>query len=333
LKTGIDMKLKPHTSFFIYLSLAFFLTVYSFRLFGEDASEKVEVMLSSDVESKRVPLNRPLVLTVRVSWEGDIDYIEIDEIEEPVLSNFEIVGTASSNRVVGTENGRKAEKEIRYTLMPTTLGMGYVESVALSYLDKLSDQTYHLKTERIGVEVVAPVAEKGKNSSVWIPLLAGVLILGGGFIFILRFRRKKADRTKEEAVEDRILEEDYLATLKNSVDLKSRDKREMFSTLSNLFRKYLSEKYSIAALEATTEGLLKIMEENHAEEGLIHKCSMLLKKADVIKFSRQEATQAELDEAYTTVEAVFESHLAQAKKEILKNQEAHSQKKKRFRLK
>ena len=331
--TGSNMKLKPHTSFLIYFLSVFFLTVFSSRLFGEDASEKVEVTLSSDVESKRVPLNRPLVLTVRVSWEGDIDYIEIDEIEEPILSNFEIVGTASSNRVVGTEDGRKAEKEIRYTLMPTTLGMGYIEPVALSYLDKLSDQTYHLKTERIGVEIIAPVAEKGENPSVWIPLLAGLLILGGGFILMLRFRRMKADRTKEEPVEDRILEEEYLETLKNSMDLKSSNKREMFSTLSNLFRKYLSEKYGIAALEATTEGLLRIMEENKADEGLIHKCRALLNKADVIKFSGQEATQAELDEAYTTVETVFESHLAQAKKEILENQEAQSQKKKRFRFK
>jgi len=327
------MKSKSQIPFFICFFTAIFLTVFSFRLFGESASEKVDVALSTNVDSKRVPLNRPLVLTVRVSWEGDIDYIEINEIEEPILSNFEIVGTASSNRVVGTEGGRKAEKEIRYTLMPTTLGMGYIESVALSYLDRISDQTYHLKTERIGVEIIAPVAEKGKNSSVFIPLIVALLILGSGVILMFRFRRMKANQIKNETAENWILEEEYLETLKNSIDLKNSDKREMFASLSNLFRKYLSEKYSIAALEATTEGLLKIMEENHAEENLIHKCSALLNKADVIKFSGQEATQAELDEAYTTVETVFESHLAQAKKEILEKQEAQSRKKKRFRLK
>ncbi len=326
------MKSKSQIPFFICFFTAIFLTVFSFRLFGESASEKVDVALSTNVDSKRVPLNRPLVLTVRVSWEGDIDYIEINEIEEPILSNFEIVGTASSNRVVGTEGGRKAEKEIRYTLMPTTLGMGYIESVALSYLDRISDQTYHLKTERIGVEIIAPVAEKGKNSSVFIPLIVALLILGSGVILMFRFRRMKANQIKNETAENWILEEEYLETLKNSIDLKNSDKREMFASLSNLFRKYLSEKYSIAALEATTEGLLKIMEENHAEENLIHKCSALLNKADVIKFSGQEATQAELDEAYTTVETVFESHLAQAKKEILEKQEAQSRKKKRFRL-
>ena len=327
------MKLQSHISFLICFFTVSFLTVFSFSLFGEDASEKVEVTLSADVESKQVPLNRPIVLTVRVSWEGDIDYIEIDAIEEPILSNLEIVGTASSNRVVGTEDGRKAEKKIRYTLAPTTLGMGYIESVALSYLDKLSDQTYHLKTERIGVEIIGPVAEKGENSPVLIPLLVALLIIGSGIILMLRFRRMRADRAKDDVNEDQILEEDYLETLKNSVDLKSSDKREMFSTLSNLFRKYLSEKYGIAALEATTDGLLKIMEENHAEENLIHKCSALLNKADVIKFSGQEATQAELDEAYTTVETVFESHLTQAKKEILEKQEVQSQKKKRFGFK
>ncbi len=327
------MKLQSHISFLICFFTVSFLTVFSFSLFGEDAPEKVEVTLSADVESKQVPLNRPIVLTVRVSWEGDIDYIEIDEIEEPILSNLEIVGTASSNRVVGTEDGRKAEKKIRYTLVPTTLGMGYIESVALSYLDKLSDQTYHLKTERIGVEIIGPVAEKGENPSVWIPVLIGLLIVGSGIILMIQFRHIKVNRTKDEAVQDRILEEDYLETLKNSVDLKSSDKREMFSTLSNLFRKYLSEMYGITALGATTDGLLRIMQENHAEESLIHKCSALLNKADLIKFSGQEATQAELDEAYTTVETVFESHLAQAKKEILESQEAQSQKKKRFRLK
>jgi hypothetical protein len=254
------MKSKSQFSFFVYFFVVISSIIFSSHLFGEDASEKVEVTLSANVDSKRVPLNRPLILTVRVSWEGNIDDIEIDEIEEPILSNFEIVGTASSNRVTGTENGRKAEKEIRYTLMPTTLGMGYIESVALSYHDKFSDQTYHLKTERIGVEIVAPVAEKGKSPPFLIPVVVTLLILAIAVIFVLRFRRMKTDRTKEEAVEDRILEESYLETLKHSVDLKSGDKQEMFSTLSNLFRKYLSEKYSIAALEATTDELLKTIE-------------------------------------------------------------------------
>lgn len=316
-----------------YFILFIFLFVFSVPLFGKNDSEKIEVTLTTTVQSKRIPLNRSLILTVTISWEGDIDFVEINEIEEPILSNFEIIGTASSNRVFGTGIGKKAEKEIRYTLMPTTLGMGYVESVSLSYLDKLSDKTYHLKTERLGVEIIAPVAEKGENPSVWIPLIVGLFILGCGIIFMFRFRRMQADRAKDEVTDTRILEEKYLDTLKSSVDLKSSDKRDMFSTLSNFFRKYLSEKYGIAALEATTDGLLKIMEENEVEESLIHKCDSLLKKADVIKFSGQEATQAELDEAYTTVETVLESHLSETRREMLEVEEGQQKKKRRFRIK
>jgi hypothetical protein len=327
------MKTKWISSHSVYWIVLLFFIIYSVSLLANNHSQKVEVILSTTVQSERIPLNRPLILTVTISWEGDIDFIEINEIEEPILSNFEIIGTASSNRVIGTETGRKAEKEIHYTLMPTTLGMGYVESVSLSYLDKLSDQTYHLKTERLGVEIIAPIAEKGESPSVWIPLSVGLLILGSGIVLMFRFRRMRADREKDTDVDDRIFEEKYLETLKDSVDLKNSDKREMFSTLSNIFRKYLSERYGIAAFETTTDGLLKVLQDNEVEENTIHKCDILFKKADVIKFSGQEATQAELDEAYTTVETILEYHLSETRKEMLQAEEAQQKKKKRFRIK
>ena len=41
------MKLKSHISFFFCFFTAIFLTVFSFRLSGEDASEKIEVALSA----------------------------------------------------------------------------------------------------------------------------------------------------------------------------------------------------------------------------------------------------------------------------------------------
>ena len=61
------MKSKSQFTIFVYFFAAILLIAFSSRLFGEDPSEQVEVTLSSDVDFKRVPLNRSLVLTVRVS--------------------------------------------------------------------------------------------------------------------------------------------------------------------------------------------------------------------------------------------------------------------------
>jgi len=311
-----------------------FLIVYCFIFQGnaevfssqDSLSNKTEVSLSTLVEPRRVPLNRTFTFRVQVSWQGDLDLIEIGNVEEPLLTNFDIVGTSSSNRVVGTATGKKAVKEIAYTLKPKTLGMGYIEAVGLTYTDKTTGKEYHLKTQRVGVEVISPVPEKGESVKWWIWVVVGIVLLGSGGSVLLLYK-KTHPTEKEEKVEE-IVEESYLKELKQTVNLEQGDGREAFTILSKLFRKYLSEKYNISALEATTEELLSALKEQGLEESLIRRCETLFKKTDVVKFSGQDATQAELEEAYSTVETILESHLAQTKELIQRMEETRSKKKK-----
>ena len=274
---------------------------------------RTAVTLSTQAESKQIPLNRTVRLTVQLSWEGDIDYIEISQIEDPVLTNLEIVGSSASNKIVDTRRGVKAVKEISYILQPISLGMGYIETVSVSYDDKLSGKTYHLNTKRIGVEAVAAVPEKGEIQLPWIWMIAGLtaVIMGCAGIY---YMYKKRTGAEEEEKEEQLLEEKYLDELKKEVKLSSGSKNEAFTVLSKLFRKYLSEKYEILALKATTDELLQLLSREDLEEELIDKSKALFSKADVVKFSGKTAKQAELDEAYTTVETILETHLDRERK-------------------
>jgi len=293
----------------------------------ESAADRTSVTLFTLAEPGKVPLNRHLTFIVRMTWEGDLDLIKIVELEEPVLTNFEIVGSSSSNQVSGITGGRRSVKEIAYTLQPKSLGMGYVESTALSYEDITTGKTHHLMTQRVGVEVIQPVPEEGEVDRRWILMAAVLVVLAGGSILFFLSRRRRGPEENEKQ-DKRIVEEVYLQELKESVDLKGSDRREAFSVLSKLFRRYLSEKYGIATLEATTEELLGTLTREELDEGLIRRCETLLNKADVVKFSGQEATQAELDEAYTTVETMLESHLTQAREALLKETEQSKKRKK-----
>jgi len=270
------------------------------------------VTLSTSITTKEVPLNRTTCLTVKLVWEGNIDYVEINEIEEPVLSNLEIMGSSASNKTMDTEGGIKSVKEISYILQPVSLGMGYIETVGVSYDDKLSGKTYHLKTERIGIEAVSAVPEEGEIHISWLWIIGGVIVIaviGSGIYY---FFRKKTVSEKEEDIQ--IIEEKYLDELKEMVDLKSGDKNESFTILSKIFRRYLSEKYDISAMETTTDELLHLLASAELDEGLLRKSEKLFSKADIVKFSGKNATQAELDEAYTTVETILETYLAREKK-------------------
>jgi hypothetical protein len=255
------------------------------------------VRLTTELDSKTVPLNRSVTLTVSLSWEGPLGSIEIGEMAEPGLSNLEIIGTASTNRV----SGAQSVKSISYTLKPKALGMAYVEPVFVTYTDASAGSS-KLRTQRLSVEVVAPLPELGRHSPLlWIiPILAAALAAGGFFVF-----RKKPAPPALEPVKP--LGEKYLEQLKAEVPLSTDDRREAVSTLSKLLRRFLAERDGIPAIGLTTEALLSLL----AERGLSEKDSRIvesvLRMADRIVFSGADATRAELDEAYTRVESLFES--------------------------
>ena len=280
------------------------------------------VTLSASVEPKRVPLNRTAGLTVRLTWEGALDSLVIGEVEEPALSNLEVAGTSTSNRVEGTESGFRSVKEIAYTLKPKSLGMGYIDSIRVSYEDRRSGVVHQIKTQRLSVEAVDPVPESKGVSRLWMWALLIVCFAAGTLGGAAFFLKSKTRKPQETAPAPRLAEETFLESLKAASGANEESRHEALVPLSKLFRQYLSEKFLIPALEATTRELLGALRNSGVEEGLLRKCETFFEKADVIKFSGQKATQAEFDAAYTTVESVLESKLAEERLRIQSLREA-----------
>jgi hypothetical protein len=271
------------------------------------AAEGYSVTLGATIEPKRVPLNRTASLTVRLSWEGALDSVLVGEVVDPALSNLEIAGTSVTNRTVGTATGVQSIKEIVYLLRPKSLGMGYIDSLAVAYQDLKAGVLHTLKTPRLAVEAVQSVPERTGHSKLWlwIFLIAGFLAgtLGGAALFL----RSKIRKPAEPEQVQRLLEETTLDELKGTGALHADDREGAFAALSKLFRQYLAAKYGIQALEATTPDLLAALGRAELDASLLRRCEAFFEKADLIKFSGQKASPQELDEAYTAVESVLES--------------------------
>jgi hypothetical protein len=289
---------------------------------SSSSKDGYSVTLGASVQPKRIPLNRTAELTVRLTWEGALDSLVLGEVEEPALSNLEIAGTSTSNRVEGTASGSRSVKEIAYTIKPKSLGMGYIDSIRVSYEDRRSRFVHQVRTQRLSVEAVDPVPESRGGSRFWLWALLIVCFaagLFGGAAFFLKSRTRKP---LETAPAPEPIEETYLESLKAVSGANADDRREALVPLSKLFRRYLSEKFGIPALEATTGELLGALKNSGVEEGLLGKCRAFFEKADVIKFSGQKATPAEFDAAYTAVESVLESKLAEERRRIQDLREA-----------
>ena len=281
------------------------------------AATESMVKVTGKVDQKQVPLNRFLKFTVRIEWTGDISRYQISELEDPIINNFEIYSTSSADYRMKEAGVDKAAKTYEFLLKPQSLGMGYIEGVMVKYIDNVTGEGHHLVTNRIDVEVIESVPEPGSKNWIykWIVLLALIIAVA----MVIGFEvKKRRERRQKEAEEIQIvpLEEEYLTTLKNTLDLKKPDLvlNEAFWTLSKIFRKYLAQKYDIAALELTTDELLSILSEKIEDESLANMAQEVLTVCDVAKFAGSNGDQNQLVRVYTLVESILEKNLANNKK-------------------
>lgn len=258
------------------------------------------------VDRKEVPQNRTITCTIKVSWQGDLSRYEIEKVEGPVLTNFEEIGNSSSNSVGDAAGVMQAVRTYEYTLQPIELGMAYIDGTIIEYKDTKYDQTHRLVTDRLEIRVVTPIKERSLKPFILAAsaLFFLALVVSLGFVFLKRKKTREAELEKQ-AQESIPVEERYLSDLKEKVDLKSQNIVKTFSSLSKMFRSYLSEKYQIPAMEITTKEIAIKLNELAVSEKMISQVDEILNSCDVAKFSGGQVEKGALERAYTLVEDIF----------------------------
>ncbi|MEE9169750.1 MAG: hypothetical protein V3U73_08280 [bacterium] len=272
-------------------------------------SSSTRIEISTSVEKTQVPLNRTMKLFVILSWIGDPDRYSIVDFDNPALTNFDIVGTATVNRSEVIDNQTHVYKEYVYTLKPRELGMSYVEGVIVKCRDTVLNREENLVSQRISVETVDPLPDPKEATPIWqyaIPALV-LLALTGSVLLWLRRRRRAAEEI--EIPQGPPLEEAYLQNLGSDINLEHPNLNDDFATLSRLLRRYLTEKFQIRVLEGTTEDLVLELGEIDLEDHQVSSIRELLTRCDEIKFSGMEGTREELNRFYTLFEGLLQFSL------------------------
>jgi len=263
----------------------------------------VQVSMSATAALEEVPLNRFAAYTIKLKWQGRLSAIEFNPPELPQLSNFKIAGSASSNWV-GVENGQPTSiKTFEYSLRPEGLGMGYVDGMRVSYLDKLTGEQHSLYTSRVGIKVVDPVAEPdeaplGLALTVGLLLCAGLAIL----VFQMEARAKKKAAAQLAATAVKPLEEEFLEELKNTVNINTTELKEAFALLSKLLRRYLNRRYEIPVQGISTQEVVAAFRNLTSSDEQTTHIEEILQTCDLFKFSGEAGEPARLARVYALTE-------------------------------
>ncbi len=311
------------STFFSILTILFL--TFGTTVFAQDstaASPETAVpsmiKIATEITKKQVPLNRTVVLKVTLSWLGDPDRYEITDFENPALSNFDIVGTATANKTEVIGGKVFTRRVYEFTLKPRELGMGYVEGVMVKYKDRAFSKEGSLLTNRIGLKVTEAVPEKsggiaGEAVSHWpatILLIALIIIAAGILWFFFVYRKSREKSVQPEYVPP--VEETYLARLKELIHFDNLDLKNDFGRLGKFLRGYLAEKFDLPAKQATTAELIEEMKRRNLDDRLVAQTGEVLGVADAVMFSGGKGSREELEKIYGSVEAILEHHLREA---------------------
>lgn len=277
------------------------------------------IKIAAEVNKKEVPLNDSLLLKVTLMWTGDIKRYQVSELEPPIVENFEIISTAAADRRINEGGIDMAFKIYEFVLKPKSIGMGYIEGVIVKYIDNETGDGHSLVTTRLNVKILPPVARPGSRTWLIKWLVAAILVLGGLALLGL-WHKKKRDQKKREAQLAKVvpLEEAFLTSLRSNLDLKDVNLKVNHAlwAISALLRKYISQKYQVAALESTTEKIVSELATRQLDPAFLNNIQEVLTICDLAKFAGTETNRSELDRVYTLVEALLERNLGEAKTNV-----------------
>ena len=191
---------------------------------------------------------------------------------------------------------------LRYTLTTYTTGVQTIPPLSLSCV--LSDGTeLFVVSDSILITIVSVIEDEATDirdlkSQVDIPLTTpwyiwaaggvGILLLVGVIWYIIHRRRKHhAYEAFVESVRpphERALDE--LDQLDRFQWLTQGRVKTHYSALSEITRRYLSERYNIAAMEYTTTELIEVLPQLEMQDEQVHDIELLLQECDMVKFAK-----------------------------------------------
>ena len=268
------------------------------------------VELSVAVDKAEVTISDQLTYTVEVTAEPGIDP-ELPEFGED-LGGFRLVDMGAEGPTL--LDGRRRWKRW-YTLAADLVGTYVLPEMTVPYKDASGDRG-QVKAPRIFVEVKTVLEPGTKDirdlkapealpSSPWpIILLAGaaVLLIGVGVAVVLVVRRRRRRPQPPVPPHEQALE--AMRRLGRQQLLEKGEVQRFFFELSEIFRFYLERRFSILAVESTTEELLpRLLGLAELPAPVRERTEEFLRQSDLIKFAK---TVYELDELRRLAELSYQ---------------------------
>ena len=193
------------------------------------------------------------------------------------------------------------------TIMSNSFGLKVtapeLKDSTLAYLEKMnSGETDSIDFEQLQLSDIKPIQKlpfswKDFLGLLWIPLIILLLlaIIGTIIYFIIRRNKKGYFFTPPPVLPPHVRAMNSLEKIKSEKIWQQERYKEFYTQLTDVLRRYMSERYGINSLEMTTGEILSIIRTKSEEDSVYENLKQVLIVADLVKFAKYKPFTNEND--------------------------------------
>ena len=173
----------------------------------------------------------------------------------------------------------------------------------LAYLERMnSGQTDSIDFEQLQLNDIKPIQKlpfswKDFLDLLWIPVIVLLLlaIVGAIIYFIIRKNKKGYFFTPPPVLPPHVRAMKSLDKIKTEKIWQQERYKEFYTQLTDVLRRYISERYGVNSLEMTTGEILSTMRTKSEEDSVYENLKQVLVIADLVKFAKHKPFTDEND--------------------------------------
>jgi hypothetical protein len=262
----------------------------NFLLIGEQT--RIELKVQYRLDGEAVSVQFPLLKDTISEF---IEIVEISSIDTvyPDKSDLSLVEQTQKITVTSFDSG---SYEIPYFEFQINSGLFQTGSLRIEVRPMQVDTAEAIFDIKGPIEEPFSFIDWIKNHSVWIAL---VLALLAGGIFLIRFLKNRPEKIIEEEIipeiPPHITALEKLAQLQKDKLWQDGKVKRFHSEISEIVREYLERRYTVHALENTTDEIMQRIRYHGILPDQLTKLNKILVVSDLVKFAKEQPSASEND--------------------------------------
>ncbi len=278
-----------------------------------DSTAVSGISVGQILDRTEVPYESTAVLEVSLTWPGGAGEYLFDRPPQLSLERLKVAQISSTVSATGSGETEVTTKKVRFTLKPTSAGLGKIDPATFGFLHLADSVTGSVSTQALTISIAEPAKVAKRKAALAMTrtnliISAAAILVVITVIYLFVRKRNRRPRPVVQTPAEQFLEE--LGVLRQTA---GGDLKRFQTGLYKLLVAYLANRYQLKLAGLSTQEMLEVCESTDLTISQKEKFAGWLWRAEREKFAPLAVAPGETIRLEAEIREFFESEMSNSR--------------------